>query len=193
MSVIVAVKENGAVYMGADSQTTAGRRKYSYLNETSFKVTRLNNGILIGFCGGVSAKQTIMAIDGLFTLNAQGELTKEHIVKEIVPKLVDKMEQIGDEASGALKVSILLAHKDKLYRITANLDVISLNEYGMSGAGADYVNYALTERKDLSVRERILKALVESARRTESVSGPYVLIDTNNLEYEIVDMGGDNY
>ena len=193
MSVIVAVKENGVVYMGADSQTTAGRRKYSYLNETSFKVTRLDNGMLIGFCGGVSAKQAVMAIDGLFTLNAQGELTKKHIVQEIVPKLVDKMEQIGDEESGALKVSILLAHKDKLYRITANLDVISLNEYGRSGAGADYVNYALTERKDLPVRERILKALVESARRTESVSGPYVLIDTNKLEYEIVDMGGDNY
>jgi len=27
MSVIVAIKESGVVYMGADSQTTTGRRK----------------------------------------------------------------------------------------------------------------------------------------------------------------------
>ena len=34
MSVIVAVKENGVVYMGADTQTTIGRRKQIGLNKT---------------------------------------------------------------------------------------------------------------------------------------------------------------
>ena len=56
MSVIVAIKENDVVYMGADSQTTAGMRKRSYLNETGFKIVRLENGILVGFCGRVAAK-----------------------------------------------------------------------------------------------------------------------------------------
>jgi ATP-dependent protease HslVU (ClpYQ) peptidase subunit len=42
MSVIVAVKENGTIYMGADSQTTAGNRKMNHLNETSYKVVRLD-------------------------------------------------------------------------------------------------------------------------------------------------------
>lgn len=190
MSVIVAIKEDGVVYMGADSQTTAGKRKYTYLNETSFKITRLDNGILVGFCGRVAARQAILAMKYVFTLNEEGSLTKKHIVQEIVPKLVDKMEQIGDEESGALDVSILLAHKDKLYRISSDLDVVCLNECGKSGAGVDYVNYALFAMKDLPVRERILKALAESAKRTESVGGPYVLIDTQKLEYEIVDMEG---
>lgn len=193
MSVIVAIKENGVVYMGADSQTTAGRRKYSYLNETSFKIARLDNGILVGFCGRVAARQAILAMKDVFMLNEYGGLTKRHIVKEIVPKLVDKMGQIGDEESGALDVSILLAHKDKLYRITSGLDVVSLNECGKSGAGVDYVNYALFAMKDLPVRERILKALKESAKRTESVGGPYVLIDTRKQEYEIIDLEEENY
>ena len=45
MSVIVAVKENGVVYMGADSQTTTGKRKFTRLSEGFHKITRLKNGI----------------------------------------------------------------------------------------------------------------------------------------------------
>ena len=193
MSVIVVVKENGVVYMGADSQTTTGRRKRNGLNETAFKITRLENGMLVGFCGKVAAKQAILSMEDVFVLDKEGGLNKKHIVKEIVPKLVDKMQLIGDEESGALDVSILLAYKDKLYRITSGLDVLNLNECGRTGAGADFTNWYLFGEKNLSIRERILKALMASAKRTESVGGPYVLIDTKSQEFEVVDMGGDNH
>jgi ATP-dependent protease HslVU (ClpYQ) peptidase subunit len=193
MSVIVAIKENGVVYMGADSQTTTGRRKRNGLNETAYKITRLENGMLVGFCGKVAAKQAILSMEDVFVLDKEGGLNKKHIVKEIVPKLVDKMQLIGDEDSGALDVSILLAYKDKLYRITSGLDVLNLNECGRSGAGADFTNWYLFGEKNLSIRERILKALVASARRAESVGGPYVLIDTQKQEFEVVDMGGNNH
>lgn len=193
MSVIVAIKENGVVCMGADSQTTTGRRKRNGLNETAYKITRLENGMLVGFCGRVAAKQAIPSMDDVFVLDKEGGLNKKHIVKEIVPKLVDKMQLIGDEDSGALDVSILLAYKDKLYRITSGLDVLNLNECGRSGAGADFTNWYLFGEKNLSIRERILKALVASAKRTESVGGPYVLIDTQKQKFEIVDMGGNNH
>ena len=193
MSVIVAIKENNVVYMGADSQTSAGMRKRSYLNETGFKIVRLANGLLVGFCGRVAAKQIIMSMDNVFTLDESGELTKRHIVKNILPKLVDKMQDIGDEQSGDLDVNILLAHKGNLYRIGSRLEVFKLNEYGRSGAGLLYVDYALRKRKDLPVKERILKALTDSAKRTDSVGGPYVLIDTKDCEYEIMDLGGENY
>ena len=193
MSVIVAIKENDVVYMGADSQTTAGMRKRSYLNETGFKIVRLENGILVGFCGRVAAKQVIMSMDNVFTLDENGELTKRHIVKQILPKLVDKMQDIGGEQSGDLDVSILLAYKGNLYRIGPRLDVFRLNEYGRSGSGLLFVDYALRKRTDLPIRERILKALTDSAKRTDTVGGPYVLIDTKNLAYEIVDLGGENY
>ena len=193
MSVIVAVKENGVVYMGADTQTTSGRKKHNGLNETAFKIHRLENGILVGFCGKVAATHEILSMKDIFVLDENGELDKKHIVNYIVPKLVDKMEQIGDEERGSLDVSIILAYKDKLYRITANLSVICLNDYAKAGAGAYFVDYYLQERKDLSVKNRIIKSLMASAKRCDSVCGPYVLIDTKNLEYEIIDMGGRNY
>ena len=193
MSVIVAIKENGVIYMGADSQTTAGRRKYISLTEDSHKIVKLKNGMLVGFCGSVGARQTILAMEDIFTLDEEGRLTKKHILRNITPKLVDKMEQIGDERRGSMDVSILLAYKDQLYRISQGLNVLHLNEVGKSGSGADYADYPLWNRRDLPVRERILRSLISSAKRTESVCGPYVLIDTEKQEYEIVDMGGENY
>ena len=36
MSVIVALKENETIYMGADTQITAGNKKENGLNESSF-------------------------------------------------------------------------------------------------------------------------------------------------------------
>ena len=193
MSVIVAIKENGVIYMGADSQTSSGSNKIHNLNETGYKIRRLDNGMLLGFCGSIVATQTILAIKNVFTLDEDGKLTKKHIVREIIPKLVDKMEQIGDTSSGSLEVSILLVYKDQMYRISSRLGVIHLNLVAGIGAGDYYVNYYLFERMDLPVKERLLKSLVESARRTDSVGGPFVLIDSKNLEYEVIDMGGENY
>jgi hypothetical protein len=129
----------------------------------------------------------------IFGLDENGNLNKKHIVNHIVPKLIDKMEQIGDEERGSLDVSIILAYKDKLYKITSSLSVISLNDHGKAGAGAYFVNYYLHDRKDLPVKDRIIKSLMASAKRCDSVCGPYVLIDTQDLEYEIIDMGGKNY
>ena len=167
MSVIVAIKENDVIYMGADTQTTAGRRKYNSLNETEFKIKRLDNGILVSYCGSVAAGQAVP--NDIYTLDSNGELTKKHIVKNIIPKLINKMEEIGDKKNGEMNVSILLAFKDKLYRITKELDVLKLNENGKSGSGLIYVEYAIS-LKELPVRTRLLKALAESAKRIETLA-----------------------
>jgi ATP-dependent protease HslVU (ClpYQ) peptidase subunit len=179
--------------MGADTQTTMGVKKRNNLNETAFKIHRFENGMLVGFCGKVAATHDILSMKDIFVLDENGELNKKHIVNYIVPKLIDKMEQIGDEERGSLDVSIILAYKDKLYRITSSLSVICLNDHAKAGAGAYFVDYYLQERKDLPVKDRIVKSLMASAKRCDSVCGPYVLIDTKNLEYEIIDMGGRNY
>ena len=193
MSVIIAIKDKDVVYMGADTQTTAGMKRRTNLNETSFKVVRLDNGILVGFCGRVAAKQAIMSVPDVFTLDENGELTKKHIVQSIIPKLVDNMHDIGDEESGGLDISILLAHKGNLYKIGSGLNVLKRNDYATSGAGLYYVDYVLRTKRELPIRQRLLKALTESAKRTESVGGPYVFINTKDRTFEVVDMGGQNY
>ena len=187
MSVIVAIKENGVVYTGADSQTSLGKRKHKYLNEVGYKVHRLDNGMLLGFCGRVASRQAILAMKEIFTLDENGRLTKEHIVKNILPELQDRIGEIAGEECASIEVSILLIYKDEMYQIFSDLRVIHLNENATIGAGASYANYALFNMTHLPVRQRIVKALVESSKRCDSVEGPFVLIDTKNLEYEVID------
>ena len=45
MSVIVAIKENGVVYMGADAQTTTGSFKSVSTSSASVKINKLKGGL----------------------------------------------------------------------------------------------------------------------------------------------------
>jgi len=192
MSVIVAIKKNGVIYMGADSQCSKGYHRSTLLNDIGFKIAKLDNGILMGFCGRVATMQSILAIKDLFTLDENNKLTKKHIVTQIIPKIMDKFDEIGNEKYGAITGSILLAHQDKLYRITSGLDVLSINNAVSIGAGMDFAHHALYCMPDAPVNERLLSALEESANWVESVDGPFVLNDTQNLQYKIVSAGGAN-
>lgn len=191
MSVVVAVKEDGIIYMGADTQATGGMSKTNKLHEPEYKLIKFENGIIVGFCGRIASVQQLIYRDDIFTLDENNQLTKSHIVKNIVSKLIKMVDKIGND--DRLNISLLIAHKDKLYQINNSFNVISLNEYGRIGAGQDFLFYNLCNKDIKDPEERILKALINSARLCESVGGPYVLINTRDLEFKMIDMGGENY
>ena len=192
MSVVIAVKENGVIYMGTDTQVTSGNKKENELNKNSFKIALLDNGLLVGVCGNYGLKQQIIADKSIFTLDENNMLTKQHIVKNIIPKLSYWVKK-SDTNNTELEVSFLLSHKDNLYFIGHELNVIKINNFAKIGSGKGCVDYALSCFTHLPIKERVLKALVESANITEGVSGPYVLIDTKHKEFEIIDLKGENH
>ena len=182
MSVIIAVKEKDFIYFGFDTQTTTGRTKINYLNETMFKVIKLDNKILFGFCGKVGLKQRILTKLSKLNIERNKQLTKKYIVNNIIPILTNELDD--DEK---IELSIIIAYKDKMYSISNTLTVIKRNEFVASGSGAFHVFYPLLSNQNLNVRTRLLKALNESASRVDSVSSPFVFIDTKDLKYEIVE------
>lgn len=188
MSVIVAVKENGIVYMGADTQSTAGKKKKNELNESNFKIRRMENGILVGTCGEVSSSQLLFSKMNLFTLDSDGKLTKRHIVKEIIPKIIEVLKKGNklDKDDGTMNLSFLIAYKDCLYEVWGDFFVLSVAKFAARGSGREFALYPLS-KKNLSVRERILQALRISEKRVAAVSAPYVLIDTEKQNYEVVE------
>ena len=191
MSVVVCIKEGDTVYLGADTQTTLGsRKKLHFINETGFKIKRTDEGILLGACGAVQTTQFLYADPDIFRLNENGELTKEWIVNEIVPKAWKKMkeEKLLDE-DGYLESIFLLAYKDKVYQINHDLRVISRGGAFAIGAGQDFSAYPLMGEEGLGIRERMLKAMEICGENSDSISAPYIFIDTKNLEYEIVEGG----
>lgn len=190
MSVVVAVLENGVVYMGADSMTSVGGNKLHVLNESGFKITKQDNGVLVGICGAVSGHNVIASEKDFMSLDENGELTKKHIINEIVPKLLNPVRKLYDEKKHDLNVSMIVAYKDKIYQIMSDLTVVRRNSYAAVGSGKYYTRYGLHMHAELPAKERIVKALDSSASREPGVGAPFVLIDTENLEFEIVNEEG---
>lgn len=52
MSVVVAIKENNIIYMGADSQITRGSSRRSFSNPNNYKIWRTKN-MMESLMGGV--------------------------------------------------------------------------------------------------------------------------------------------
>jgi len=187
MSVVVAIKNGDYVYMGTDSMTSMGNDKVTKLEEKTFKITKFSNGVLIGVCGRVGAHQELCAHPEIFEFEGE-RLTKKEVVLKIVPKVKKILEENNwvEKSDGDMLISIVLAYKGDLYKIHQNGDCISISTCIASGAGDEYAMYSLLDETK-SIRERILNALNISSKNCDSVGKPFVLIDTEKLEYEIVE------
>ena len=187
MSVIVAIKSGDAIYMGCDTQTTSGKDKENRLQESTFKISKLRSGMLVGICGKVAAHQSVCDDESVFEIE-NGELTKKEIVNNIILKIKAKLKDIAGDTSEneRMPISIILAYKDKLFEVMRDYLVVGIEDYCSKGSGCVYTFSSLANI-GLPIRERLLSGLRTSAKYCTSVSKPFVLIDTKELKYRIVE------
>jgi ATP-dependent protease HslVU (ClpYQ) peptidase subunit len=192
MSVVMAVKQGNRIWLGADTQSTRGTDKYNQLSPHDFKVTKLDNGVLLAMTGETASSQVILAHPEWFTIDEKKSLTKEYIVTKIVPKIYEAfdaeelLEREGRGTPPITKCSILIAYKDKLFEIARDLQVMRYEDYQAIGSGSNAAIYGLSKiDKTKDINEQLLQLLKISAKHDANVSAPFVLIDTQGLEYII--------
>lgn len=192
MSILLAVKKNNTVYMATDTREIVSGTKRSNLCEASFKIQKQDNGMLVGITGDRFTRQTLFANSEIFTLNKKGKLTKKHIVTEIVPKIIDLLDAHGmlmqkeDEFIG-MKARIILAYQESMFEICAGFLVIKyedLQALGEASSGAEVVLF--NSKPDDDVEERLIRALDVASKYCLTVGEPYLLINTQDLEYKVV-------
>lgn len=192
MSILIAYKKDDTVYMGTDTRTIVNDHKKNELRGCNLKIQKLANDMLLGITGERLERQTLIAYSEIFTLDKNGKLTKKHIVKEIIPKLITVLEKEGllIEKEGELpymKAVILLVHKGTIYEICSGFAVIKYEDFQVVGRVSDYAHATLMNTKPMdSIEERIVKALDIVAENSQYVGKPYLLINTKELEYKIV-------
>ena len=192
MSILIAYKRKDTVYMGTDTRVIINEVKKSELCECNHKIQRLENGILLGVSAERMERQTIFAYSHLFTLDKNGELTKKHLVKEVLPKLYKVLQREGliVEKEGEvpyMHAVLLLAYKDTLFEICAGFNVLRYEDCQALGLAADYAQATLMNVKETDdVNTQIVKALGISAKYCQYVGAPYLLIDTKEGKYQLV-------
>ena len=192
MSVVMAVKQGNRIWLGADTQSTRGTDRYNQLSPHDFKVTKLDNGMLLSMTGETASSQFILAHPEWFTVDENKGLTKKHIVRKIIPnmyKALEDEELLEREDRGTppiTKCTIMIAYQDKLFKICRDLQVIRHEDYLAIGSGSNAVVYGLSKiDKTKDVNEQLLRLLKISAKHDANVSAPFVLIDTQDLQYTI--------
>ena len=196
MSVLVAIKKNNKIFLGADSQVTRGGIRSNSLEEDGRKIKLLDNGIIIGAVGTKKGCKLIFAHPEIFTLTDGGELTKKHIVDSIIPKihkLLDENDLItySKDEPPSYDSLFFIAYRDRLFWIPKSATVVTINHYVSAGAGDDVAFPGLMKLdgedvNDDEVYERLAEILRVTAERRTSVSAPFFLIDTESKEFKIV-------
>lgn len=195
MSVIVAIKKDGVIYMGADSQASRGGTRMTLSNYNNYKISALCdvNNCIIGSVGGLRSNNIVKVADGLIpeAVDIKSAVDFRFVVKYFVPKLMEELEQYNalirdKDDTLTMDAEFLLAYHDKLYSIDRVGCVIEIDDFYAIGSGDCEALGSLLSTRDIEDPiERIKRAIKASAVHDIYVDYPIVVSNTENVEFEI--------
>ena len=192
MSILIAYKKGDTVYMGTDTRVIVNEHKKNDLCTSNYKIQRLKGRLIVGITADRLTRQTIFAYPEIFAFDKKEELTRKHIVKNIIPKLKEVLtenELIVEKEDDVPRMDgqILLAHKGDLYEICSNFSVYKYETFQALGPVSDYAQFTLAStNQNEDVNKKIIKALNIVAKNTSLVGDPYLLINTKSKEHKLV-------
>lgn len=195
MSVVVAIKKDGVVYLGSDSQVTRGGTRTSLTNPNNFKIWKVKgvDNCLMGHVGLLREACVIRVMENLVREIdvIHDEVNFEYVVTRVVPKIIDELKEFNYvEIEGKFKnmeSKYLFAFKDKLFIIGYDASVIEVDDYVAMGSGeSESIGSLLTTNNDEDPETRIIKAIKASAAHDIYVDYPIVLSNTKDLEFKVI-------
>ena len=192
MSIVIAYKKGDTVYMGTDTRVIVNEHKKNDLCTSNYKIQRLKGRLIVGITADRLTRQTIFAYPEIFAFDKKEELTRKHIVKNIIPKLKEVLtenELIVEKEDDVPRMDgeILLAHKGDLYEICPNFSVYKYETFQAIGPVSDYAQFTLAStNQNEDVNKKIVRALDIVAKNTSLVGAPYLLINTKSKEHKLV-------
>jgi ATP-dependent protease HslVU (ClpYQ) peptidase subunit len=195
MSVVVAIKKDGIIYMGADSQVTKGGTRTTLSNPNNYKIWAVSGAdhALMGCVGTLRAANIMKVADGLIPeiVELKNMVDFKFVVKRLVPRMMEELEGYkqltkNDDGVPCMDSSFLFAYKDKLFSIEHYGSVIEVDDFCAIGSGAPEAMGSLfsTVNVDDPIK-RIQDAIKSSATHDIYVDYPIVISSTENTEFKV--------
>ena len=191
MSVVVAIKENGKVTIGADSQCTRGGTRRTLSNPNNYKVWRVldTENCLMAHVGLVREANIIRVARNIVSELAQmkDEVDFAFVVKQLVPRLFEELEENRaiKQSDQKFDSAFIFAYKDRLFYISNNATVIEIDDYVAIGSGECEAIGSLLSTEGEQCEERIKKAIKASAASDIYVDYPIVTVDTERCDFRV--------
>ena len=195
MSVVVAIKKDGVVYLGSDSQVTRGGTRTSLTNQNNFKIWKVKgvDNCLMGHVGLLRDACVIRVMENLVREIdvIHDEVDFEYVVTRVVPKIIEELKFYNYlESEGKFKdmeSRYLFAFEDKLFVIGFDGSVIEVDDYIAIGSGeCESIGSLLTTNNNDDPETRIIKAIKASAAHDIYVDYPIILSNTKDLEFKVI-------
>ena len=195
MSVVVAIKKDGVVYLGSDSQVTRGGTRTSLTNQNNFKIWKVKgvDNCLMGHVGLLRDACVIRVMENLVREIdvIHDEVNFEYVVTRVVPKIIEELKFYNYlESEGKFKdmeSRYLFAFEDKLFVIGFDGSVIEVDDYIAIGSGeCESIGSLLTTNNNDDPETRIIKAIKASAAHDIYVDYPIILSNTKDLEFKVI-------
>lgn len=194
MSVVVAIKEKGKVFIGCDSQVTRGGTRSTLKNPNNYKVWKVRgvDNCLMAHVGNVRDASVVRLMDSLVTeYNVfKNHIDYEFVVKSIVPDIIHELREYGylkgDSYFEEFDSRFIFAYRDMLFLINNDGCVLEIDDCVAMGTGESEAIGSLLSTDIDDPETRIVKAIKSSAASDIYVDYPIILTNTLDTEFEII-------
>ena len=195
MSVVVAIKKDDVVYMGADSQVTRGGTRRSLSNPNNYKIWKVKgvDNCLIGHVGTLRDACVIRIMSNLVREIdvIHNDINFEYVVSRIVPMIIDELKEYkyinNEDKFDSMDSRFLFAYQDMLFSISAEGAVIEIDDCIAIGSGeCEAIGSLITTVDESDPQSRIVKAIKSSATHDIYVDYPIILSNTLDTEFKVI-------
>lgn len=196
MSVVVAVKKDGAVYFGTDSCSISAKKYLILKNSNNFKIWKVHgvDNCVIGITGMIRDACVLRIMDDLIDPSdiENNLINFKYVVSYLFPRIIEelcKYKYINvDKWFEQIDSELLFAYKDKLYYLSGDGAVFEIDDYIAIGSGKNEALASLyVNKENENLKERIIDAITASSKLDLYVKYPLVLMDTKDTTYEVID------
>ena len=176
MTCIVAIKENGKVYLGADSASSDDEQDMRTISKHP-KIFK-NGPVAIGFCGSWRAGKVFqydLIVPKLDTNDIDRYMNTTFI--NALQECAERNRLVIDESKPENDLAdLIVAVSGRIYEVQSHIQALEhVDNYFAVGSGAKFALGSLctTEEFDLPPNERLELALDAASKYSMSVAPPY--------------------
>lgn len=193
MSVVVAIKQNGRVYMGCDSQVTSGGSRNTLKNPNNYKIWKVDDipNSVMGSVGMLRDACVVRVMHGLKPKKDVSVINYKYVVNVLFPKITQYLRDIkfyalNNEKVEFLESTFMFANKDKLFVLGLDYSVIEIEDYHAIGSGSPEAIGSLISTEGEDPETRIIKAIKASATHDLYVNYPIILTNTHDKKFKVL-------
>ena len=192
MSVVVAIKEGGKVYVGADSQVTKGGTRTTLLNPNNYKIWKVRDAenclmAHVGWVREANVVRTLYLVDDYDVY--RDCIDFRFVVKSVIPEITKALGEARYLKEGyieSMESSYLFIYRDRIFNIGSDLSVVEVEDYVAIGSGANQAIGSLLSTEGKKPEERIVMAIKASAASDIYVDYPIIITDSESTEFKVI-------